>query len=355
MKQLYITLLFLFVLVACSNDDETGEPNPPVTPEEQNKYVTGIDLSKSYFLEKPLPAFEQEAFHALGYGYDITGKYAHPDWIRKKVLNPQKFEDDHYDDVVRNWRVFNHGGLGTITGTKEEAKKLLLEKIQINTTDVSSEYKNAFKGVFDTPFENDTTFMGLQYYFAIDAFVSCWYEYYFVLFRDNDLLLLRDYLTDEFKADLESKPADEIIKLYGTHVMVDVEVGWRQDYYYRSSSDEDLQKRMVNASSNFLNSSSVIWTSPGTDAYYQKENLYAEYVSGVDPVNEPVAWMFDITNYSEKQKFEVREHAIEAESTVLVNWGKRSKFGSIIPIYEFISDVSKREALQQAYQTYLSK
>lgn len=349
MKRLHLLPLLLFLLTACSNDDEL-----PLIPENNNKYITGIDLSKSYLFEKPLPTFKNETFHALGYGYDVTGKYAHPDWIRKKVLDPQRFENDHYYDVIHHWKLFSHGEAGAITGTKENVRNHLLKKINIDTVDSSSKYKNIFKGVFDIPFKNDTTFSQLQYYYAVDSYLSCWYEHHFILFQEKDLLPLRDYLTEEFKADLISKSASEIIQLYGTHVMVDIEVGLRQDYYYRSSSSEDLKKRMIYASAKLLNPVPGIWMIPGPGIYYEKENIYFEYVNGIESENMPNAWMFDITNYNENLKFEKRENTIDEKNTVLVNWGSRSDLGPIIPIYEFISDTKKRTELQLAYQKYLN-
>lgn len=354
MKQLLIILLFFSLLfAACSDSDDINDIDPPVSP-VGNKFFTGIDLSKSYFLLNSLPTFENEPFHALGYGYDITGKYAHPDGIRNKVVDTRKFENDYYDRIF-SMGMFVHRGVGTMTGTKDKIKEQLFEDLKIKTDNISKEYKNAFRGIFDIPFENDTTFVELNYYYAINAFVSSWHEHYFQLFNNKDLLLLRERLTDEFKSDLESKSVNEIINLYGTHVMVDIEVGWRQDYYFRSSSDEELDKRMIYASAKFLSSTPEIWMEPKPETYYDKENLYSEYVSGVDPVNEPVAWLFDITNYSDKLKFENREHAIEKKNLVLVNWGRRSGFGPIIPIYEFVADITKREALLQACQEYLNK
>lgn len=349
-----IMAVTLTSITACS-DDNTEDITPTSPAEAKNEYLTGVDLSKSYLLTKSLPTFENETFHALGYGYDVTGKYAHPDWIRKKVIDPQKFEDDHYDEVMHHWKMFYHRGLGTLIGTEEEVKLKLLEELKLKTEDTQTDYRNAFKGIFKTPFENDTTYTDLKYYYAIDAFVSSWYEHHFLLFSEKDLLPLRNYLTDEFKADLESKSAKEIIKLYGTHVMVDIEVGWRQDFYYRTSSKDDLQRRMVYASGQFLKSTPGIFVSPDSTKYYEKENIYSEYVSGVSPVSEPNAWMFDITNYDKKLKFETRENKIENKTLVLVNWGDRSRVGPIVPIYEFISDANKREALKQAYIEYLSK
>lgn len=352
MKHLLYLLFSIIVFTSCS-DDNNEEPNNQ--PTEQNKYKTGTDLSKTYPLTKPHFTFTDETFHALGYGYDITGKYAHPDWIRKKVVDAQKFEDEHYNDVMHHWKLFVHGGAGTHTGSREDITSKLLENEKIITGNSTAGYKNIFKAMFETPFENDTTYTDLRYYYAMDAFVSSWYEHYFDLRSYQDLAILFNYLTDEFKSDLNSKSADEIIKLYGTHVLMDIVVGWRQDFYYRSTSNSYLQERMVSASGRFLNSTPGIWMKPIPEDFKEKENLYTEYVSGVNPIESPNAWMFDITNYDDKVKFDLRENTIARESTVLVDFGQRSMKGAVIPIYEFVTDASKKEALSKAYQTYLNK
>lgn len=92
MKQLLFLLFSIILFTSCSDDDNNNQ-DPIDQPTEQNKYKTGTDLSKTYPLAKPHSTFTGEAFHALGYGYDITGKYAHPDWIRKKIVDAQKFEE----------------------------------------------------------------------------------------------------------------------------------------------------------------------------------------------------------------------------------------------------------------------
>lgn len=351
-KNLFLAIVSLTLLGACSDDDTT-----PVAPEEQNKYITGVDLSKSYTLNKALATFSDEPFHALGYGYDITGKYAHPESIRKKVVDPQKYEDDHYYDVMRNRKIFYHRGLGTIEGTKNTVKEQLLKELEISSDNPSKEYKNAFKELFDTPFENDNTFTDVEYYYAINSFVSSWYGYYFSLYYEESLSLLSDYLTDEFRSDLNIKSAKEIINLYGTHVMVSIEVGCRQDFNYRSSSMYSLDRNMIRASSKYLQSTPGVWQSPTPDPTNEKENIYTEYVNGIDLKGETNAWMIDITNYSEDIKAEYKNYTIDDKSTVLVNWGTSSWSGSspIIPIYEFVSDTAKKEALKEAYKEYLSK
>lgn len=354
MKQLLFLLFSIILFTSCSDDDNNNQ-DPIDQPTEQNKYKTGTDLSKTYPLAKPHSTFTGEAFHSLGYGYDITGKYAHPDWIRKKIVDAQKFEDDHYYDVMHHWKVFVHGGWGTKTGTREDITAQLLKDEKIVIGNSSTEHNNIFKAMFEMPFENDTTYSDLKYYYAMDAFVSSWYEHYFDLRSYEDLSILTNYLTDEFKSDLNSKSADEIIKLYGTHVLMDIIAGWRQDFYYRSTSNSQLQEKMVSASGRFLSSTPGILMEPLPQDPEEKENLYSEYISGVNPTEKPNAWMFDITNYEDKVKFDLRKNAIERESTVLVDFGKRSLKGAVIPIYEFVADAAKKEALTKAYQAYLNK
>lgn len=65
--------------------------------------------------------------------------------------------------------------------------------------------------------------------------------------------------------------------------------------------------------------------------------------------------MFDITNYNGDSKFESRPDDIDKESLVLVNWGNQSFLGPLIPIYEFVLDEAKKDALKQAFEEYLNQ
>lgn len=350
-KLLSFSLLFCMLLTACSDDSAKDLPEV-----DSNKYITGVDFSKEYSLEKATPTFKDEPFHALGYGYDITGKFAHPESIRKKVIDTQKYEGNFSHRIVGHQGVFRHRGLGTIYGSKNEVKKQLLMKMKIESNDYAKEYKNAFRGVLDTPFENDKTFTDIEYYYAINAFTSSLYEYFFDLSdSETHLLSIKRYLTDEFKSDLETKSAKELISLYGTHVLVDIEIGMRQDYYYRTTLNEYLKRNMIRASDKYLHSTPGIFQSPFEGPINQKENIYTEYVNGFDEVGEANAWMIDITNYTENMKVRLPVYASAENNPILVNWGTDSGSSPIIPIYEFVSDGAKKEALIQAYKEYLSE
>lgn len=340
MKKLLLLVFISGFLFSCSDDDDSIEKEPEIV----NTYKTGQDLSKSY---STLDSYSlaNEPFNALGYGYDITGKYAHPDWIRKKIVDPQEYENDHYYDVVRDRSYFYHRGLGIRTGTKQDITKQMLVRIN-SDTDNLSQYKNVLKGMFELPFENDTTFSDAQYYYSVDAFVSSWYLYEFYT---SDASELYNYLTKEFKADLLVKSAKEIINKYGTHVLMSIETGVRQDYYFRATSDQEMEKRMVYNSARYFSSTPGIWMEPAPKEYVDKENIYTEFIGGVHTY--PNAWMFDITNYNEGVKLYIERKDAEKSNIVLVNFG--SQLRSIIPIYEFIEDPIKRKAIEEEYISYL--
>lgn len=340
MKKLLFISFVLSSLLGCSDEDLIEKNVDPI-----NVYKTGKDYSISYSTSDSYN-LSKEPFNALGYGYDITGKYAHPNWIRGKVVDPQEYENDEYYGVMRDFGLFIHAGLGTITGTKEDIITEMLSDIKADG-DGLSKYKNVLKGMFELPFENDTTFKSSSYYYAVDAFASRWYSYEFYT---HDVAELYNYLTKEFKSDLITKSGEEIINLYGTHVLMCIETGVRQDFYYRTTSEQELQKRMVYNSGKYLESTPGIWMSPEPGEYMDKENLYTEFIGGVHTY--PNAWMFDITNYTGSLKLNFERQDLEKSDIVLVNFGSRAQ--AITPIYEFIEDPLKREEVYKAYINYLN-
>ena len=224
--------------------------------------------------------------------------------------------------------------------------------LKIYSIDETATYKNVFKGVFDLPFESDTTYINIKYYYGIDAFASSWYAYYFNDTEEDLISQYYNYLTNDFKSDIQKKSAKDIINTYGTHVLMSIETGVRQDYYFRASSDNELERRMVYNSAKYFYSTPGILMSPAPEEYMDKENIYTEYIGGIHTY--PNAWMADITNYDNKLKVDLKVETPEKKDIVLINFLNNREERAIIPIYEFIEDSNKRELIKQAYINYLN-
>lgn len=347
-------LLFFFILLGSSCSDRNELPELPLEEEDQevsedkNPYITGVDLStsKSIHWEKN---WAQEPFFMLGYGYDVTGKYAHPAFIRGKVINMTKYHEDNASQL--NILRANSGSYGlSVRGTDKEWIKTIAERAGFTAQEVSI-YKNLFSKTFEASFDDDTSFPDLPYYFlgTSDMLVSSLIEFNYPKHRKE--WFLNNYLTDEFRNDVNTKPAEEIIKIYGTHLLTDIKVGQRIDYVYRyaedkaSSSDDWFLYNMRQ----YFQGMGFIGDSKPTIISPLKENMYVEVVDGAG--SSPNAWMLDITNY-EKERIQFDGwNKITEEHLTLVDFWRRDR--PLTPIYEFVEDEGRKKALIAAYQKYL--
>lgn len=343
-KTLYILSVIIFAFMSCSdnNDEPTKRPDPS---EEINPYKTGIDLSSSKFVKWDNKGIENNYF-MLGYGFDVTGKYAHPAWIRNKIIDVDKYAEDK-DGLVTLFRTLSGSAEIMYAGTKQESLTRLASLAGFKENEIPK-YKNLFKATFASTFDDDTSFPDLDYYYSG---YSSTHAVYLARFYYNERYALK-YLTDEFKLALQTKSAEDIIKEYGTHIMKEVSVGERIDYLYRCTSSD---AKVVNSWSGYnayyyfqIPSSGLTVYKPDKEKPL-KENIYIEVVDGTKP--SPNAWMLDITNYKKDPiVFEGWKNISDANLTLVY-----FNDNGLIPIYDLVTDPEKKEALKKAYVKYLSE
>ncbi len=349
-KVLYLLFLPFFVLSACSDTDTEPDPDPVVEPEEEkNPYETGVDLSASTFLNWTNTGINDN-YYMLGYGYDATGKYAHPSSVRNKVIDIDKYAESPYSSIEFH-RSTSSGMEMFIEGTPSECIEWMGEKAGFSAQEIRK-YKNLFRGTFHSPFANDSSFPDLayEYFGASDLFVL--YHIYFLYMDYTQKRFQSQFLTDTFKADIEILSAEEILKKYGTHILSKIKLGQRMDYLYRFAGDDNNNSYnwfLYNMPRYFSHVPSAIGSKPGKNPPL-KENMYIEVVDGVR--HDSNAWMIDITNY-QGQRIEFHGwDTITEDQITLVAF--RNEDG-LIPIYEMVADPDKKAELIQAYEKYLSE
>lgn len=331
-------LCFTFLFISCSDDNDVNDNSGT----NENPYKTGIDLSSSSSVEFNCEGIGNTYF-MLGYGYDMTGKYAHPASVKNKIIDVDKYEASHSSRIIRE-NFYAGFGDHNFSGDVHQSVRSLSLNIGF-TEDEIVKYKNLFKEVFVSPFKNDTSFIDLPYFYAGTSQLHTWYRAYMM----NDYL--GDYLTDEFKADLQTKSADDIIKLYGTHILKGVSIGERIDYLYRTTVSFNLNKLLLRNSHYYFSVGPLSFTDEPEKKLQEKENIYFEVIGG--GVSNPNSWMVDVTNYSgERIVYDGWNKLTDSNLTLIGFDGINSKQ---LPIYEVVSDSVKKEELRKAYERYLSE
>ncbi len=356
-KILLLLFLPIFVFPSCSDTDDGFEPNHEPEPdgeqeEKKNPYKTGVDMSSSTFFKWDNTGINDQYF-MLGYGYDVTGKYAHPSSVRNKVIDMDKYSKDTYGEITF-FQSTSSGPELSIGGTQRKCIETMGERAGFDKNEISK-YKNLFKGTFDSPFKNDSSFPNLSYSYIGISQVHVLYHLYFFYSSSSSRLQERfqsRYLTDEFQADIETISSDEIIKKYGTHVLNSIKIGERMDYLYRYAEDTNSNSYnwfLYNMHQYFSQGPSAWGSKPGKNPPL-KENMHIEAVDGTRP--NPNVWMIDITNFQGgKIVFNAWDNVTDSNLTLVAFRND----DCLIPIYEFIKNPNKKEELTKVYEKYLSE
>lgn len=157
----------------------------------------------------------------LGFGYDVTGKYSHRSSVKEAVINTPAFAQDNPSRLdVRLSRV---SSFHTVYGAdSEDFTKLLTGE----TADI-----NYFKGNITHPF-TDTDPKASQYIYGLyDTYIR--HKRLRVFLYPGESLLIR-YLTTNFQTDSKSLEPAELVKKYGTHVLLSLYTGAKLSLDYQA-------------------------------------------------------------------------------------------------------------------------
>lgn len=351
MRILFLGFLCVHVLFsACSDKDSLVIDNP-----EEESYKTGNDLSVTHTLTWERPWADEE-FLMLGYGYDATGKFAHPSSVRAKIIDLNQMDESR---IGLN-RATSNGPTPMLTGSLEEFVRIQGSKANFNQNELSK-YKNLFRGSFADKFAADkTNYPNLEYTYAYVSQHIKIRSVYFDTFHFDALRTerLESYVSPQFKQDVLQMSADDIIIKYGTHVLQHAVLGKRVDYLYRHSPYESHDAQywfMRRVRENFNVSPGIgVWPNNADAESPAKENLYIEVVDNT--TRKPNAWMIDVTNYSgapiEYDGF-FGENILDEATLIDIGFGMGRP--GIIPIYEIVNDPLKKKEIQAAIEKYLSE
>ena len=169
---------------------------------------------------------ELPAGNTLGRGYDVFDLYADPAAIKAKVLD---YGALHAAGLVEEFKL-EKATYTTISGkTHQEYSQNISKKVSLE-----GDYQ-FFSSSFSASF-SESYYSSSEYEFAtVQARVN---KTGVAIDGRQDAEKLSDYLTQEFKQDLNNKdyPVTELFKKYGTHVMTGVILGARLDYNYSANT-----------------------------------------------------------------------------------------------------------------------
>lgn len=326
MKKLGL-LLMLFTFAACTNDDfSVLQENEEITLPTA---VTRASGDKLYDL--------------LGYGYDVTGLYFTSASAKSKIIDIVALRKD-YEERVDIGAVPSNYARMTSGTTAQDYTRNVTSKVKLGGA------LSLFSGSLSSSFSSTQHYTSK---YSIADYTS------FIrrrrLFLTASTELLSKYLTKMFVDDLSKQSPSFIIQHYGTHVLTDITLGGRITVLYRSSINTSKKTATVEAGcasgiKNMFNLS--------VDGHYDqtlvKDNSEQEIVyrtEGGDPSRALIGQL----NYDSKNSSVIDisswQQSCDDNNMTLVD----AEPGSLIPIYDLVSDMGKKEQLKLAVENYLKE
>jgi len=330
-------LLAAFTLVLAGCDDlisgrvtaggdsggNTGNPNGGNT-------ISGDDLPKTVKT-------------VLGYGYDITGNYAYSPDIKPAILDLDKLLEAKRVKEDPNLR---YGEFETISG------KDINEYMRNITAKVS--YKDNANIYNVVSFSNE---VGVNFGTELTkkaeyAFATSTSRFVTGAYNIGNKSGLDAYFTQEFANDAGTMSPDQLIKKYGTHVMLGAVLGARVDYHLSVKKTE--QNNITNLGAYVKQRAEVTYkgVTAGASTTGEVDTKFAQYFET------------DITEYktkvfggkvqygqsiNDKKDYDKWIESI-AGNEIWIDYYPNS----LIPLSDFVTDKSRSDALAQAIVNYCS-
>lgn len=338
MKRLFYSLFVACALQACSPDSDLDPDNGNSTPSDYYELMAIPDKKAAF---KAYPASTKQI---LGAGYDVTADYLSPEAIKAPVIDLDKMTDGN-DDYITRMRVnasepMNYAGRDAKTFLTDIAGSMKLDGISSkNNLSAGTILKHK---EFQSDYDHSS-----QFSFASSEQVFTAERWNFWPFYISEKYKYK-YLTQEFKNDVASLTAAEIIKKYGTHLLTDIGIGARFRGIYRTSvpgAASTSIERITLLSTLDAIARQGIFTGSGGSGWEEEltqsigGQLVMEFFGGDTSLLSPNATTSDFNAWW--SSFNEENYTL----TKILN--------KVLPIYEMIEDTAKSEQVKNAMNDYI--
>lgn len=279
----------------------------------------------------------------LGYGYDPTVEYLNISTFNwHQVIDVDRFYNENpeyfFQEVPRIELSYIYAGSNAV-GLSEKMSGIFADST-----------------VIDQPTSLIKQDLLLDNYIAADNSYATYIKTISIrreaIFQSADVL--KNYLTSGFTTAIANSSESEIIRLYGTHVFTDITIGGKLQVDYRSKIDTNVKDKESAVNSGIsaaikraFNCTAI--NSEGVSSEYLNKNTRCLYkmTGGARSIISSGAILDP--NKSYKDELNAWSESVNTSNAQIIRVGE----GSLIPIYEFVSDPAKKQVLKAAVLNYL--
>lgn len=326
MKKLFLFMSWVMLILSSCADEDIIERNSPSFPQSVNTRSAGDGV-----------------YDILGYGYDITGPYLDTKSSRAIVFDTNKLLEK-----------------GLITPYKLEESRFRYSsgKDVIDfTTNMSSSLQMSTPGILKVigGASLNIAFGGNSHYNSDYSFAYCTQQYIDSRYRisEADINVLKTCLTKQFIERLSTYTPEQIVEEYGTHVLKDIYLGAKFEVYYMAKSTSSSKKESINAG---LGASLFsLFKMDGKFQYDEslaitnkEQSLYYFTIGG-----DPAVGVQGSLNPENSPSIDIGKWMASVKSSTPKFIDVDNNSQSFIPIYELVTDLTKKQTLKAYIDNYI--
>lgn len=326
MKKLFLFMSWVMLILSGCADEDIIERNSPSFPQSVNTRSAGDGV-----------------YDILGYGYDITGPYLDTKSSRAIVFDTNKLLEK-----------------GLITPYKLEESRFRYSsgKDVIDfTTNMSSSLQMSTPGILKVigGASLNIAFGGNSHYNSDYSFAYCTQQYIDSRYRNSeaDINVLKTCLTKQFIERLSTYTPEQIVEEYGTHVLKDIYLGAKFEVYYMAKSTSSSKKESINAG---LGASLFsLFKMDGKFQYDEslaitnkEQSLYYFTIGG-----DPAVGVQGSLNPENSPSIDIGKWMASVKSSTPKFIDVDNNSQSFIPIYELVTDPTKKQTLKAYIDNYI--
>ena len=326
MKKLFLFMSWVMLILSSCADEDIIERNSPSFPQSVNTRSAGDGV-----------------YDILGSGYDITGPYLDTKSSRAIVFDTNKLLEK-----------------GLITPYKLEESRFRYSsgKDVIDfTTNMSSSLQMSTPGILKVigGASLNIAFGGNSHYNSDYSFAYCTQQYIDSRYRisEADINVLKTCLTKQFIERLSTYTPEQIVEEYGTHVLKDIYLGAKFEVYYMAKSTSSSKKESINAG---LGASLFsLFKMDGKFQYDEslaitnkEQSLYYFTIGG-----DPAVGVQGSLNPENSPSIDIGKWMASVKSSTPKFIDVDNNSQSFIPIYELVTDPTKKQTLKAYIDNYI--
>lgn len=285
-------------------------------------------------------------YDVLGHGYDVTGFYAESSSAGFQIIDIARFKQDFSARVIdENPRIQEYKE--DYGENSEQYSKSISNRASATTG--FKLFGLSISGNFYSSNDESSSF-DIKYIYGSYKLLIKQKRY-----RLNaSVVMLQNYLTPEFTFDLQNKSASQILRDYGTHVMIDIYTGGKFNMLYQaetSNEDRTLAARagLKLGAHGIFNMSIADSNSVDISASQQNYSKRIAYKAlGGDPTQQ-IRGLINIDFSTPSISLTAWQNSVTPNNSVLVDFGQHG----LIPIYDLIIDPIKKNELTLAVNQYI--